>query len=221
MGLPMTEDITLTDNLESIQLHVLNEDFATDFNYNNRIEYSKLEVNHALTELDIKNTKVQYLPNIDLYGTYGASYGTSAFESFIAFGSKWRDMGVIGLRANLPIFDGLRKSNQIQQKKIQLQQIENSKVVLKNQIDMEQVQATKTFNNNLETLKSQKVNMDLAQEVYDVAVIKYQHGVGSNIEVINADASYKEAQVNYYAALYDALITSVDLEKSYGKVLSN
>ena len=52
-------------------------------------------------------------------------------------------------------------------------------------------------------------------------VIKYQQGVGSNIEVINADASFKEAQTNYYAALYDALIASVDLEKSYGKILSN
>jgi outer membrane protein len=221
MGLPMTETIVLTDNLESVQLAVLNEDFGKEFNYNLRPEYSRLEVSHALTELDIKNTKVQYLPNIDLYGTYGASYGTSAFNSFIAFGSKWRDFGVVGLRANLPIFDGLRKSNQIQQKKIQLQQIENTKTLLKNQIDMEQVQASKTFNNNLETLKSQQSNMELAREVYDVAVIKYQQGVGSNIEVINADASYKEAQVNYFAALYDALIASVDLEKSYGKVLSN
>ena len=63
--------------------------------------------------------------------------------------------------------------------------------------------------------------MDLGEEVYKVALIKYQQGVGSNIEVINADAAYKEAQTNYYAALYDALIASVDLEKSYGKLLSN
>ena len=63
--------------------------------------------------------------------------------------------------------------------------------------------------------------MELAEEVYKVTVIKYQQGVGSNIEVINADASFKESQTNYYAALYDALIASVDLEKSYGKILSN
>lgn len=221
MGLPMTENITLSDNLESIQLQVLNDDFKKDFNYSNRIEYSKLEINRMLTELDIKNTKVQYLPNLNFYGSYGASFGTSAFDSFIQFGSKWRDLGVVGIRANIPIFDGLRKSNQVQQKKIALQQIENTQVLVKNQIDMEQEQATLTFGNNLETLKSQRNNMDLAQEVYNVAVIKYQQGVGSNIEVINADASYKEAQTNYYAALYDALIASVDLEKSYGKILAS
>ncbi len=221
MGLPMSENITLSDNLESIQLQVLNDDFKKDFSYSNRIEYSKLEINRILTELDIKNTKVQYLPNLNFYGSYGASFGTSAFDSFIQFGSKWRDLGVVGIRANVPIFDGLRKSNQVQQKKIALQQIENTQTLVKNQIDMEQQQATLTFANNLETLKSQRSNMDLAQEVYNVAVIKYQQGVGSNIEVINADASYKEAQTNYYAALYDALIASVDLEKSYGKILAS
>ena len=221
MGLPMSEDFVLADNLESIKVQVLNEEFTKDFSYSNRIEYSKLETNLALTELDIKNTKVQYLPKLDFYGNYGASYGTSSYGSFVSFGSQWRDFGVYGLRASLPIFDGMRKSKQIQQKKIQFQQLENSKVLVKNQIDMEQEQSTLSFNNSLESLKFQKENMELAGEVYKVTVIKYQQGVGSNIEVINADASYKEAQTNYYSALYDALIASVDLEKSYGKILSN
>ena len=220
MGLPMESKIELTDNLESIHLQALDEDFTKNFNYSNRIEYSKLEVNRELIKLDIKNTNSMYLPKLDFYGNYGASYGTSAFNNFIAFGANWRSFGVYGIRANLPIFDGLRKSTQIQQKKIQLQQLDNTKEFTKNQIDMEQQQTTLTFNNNLQTLKYQKENMLLAEEVYSVSVIKYQQGVGSNIEVINADASYKEAQVNYYAALYDALITSVDLEKAYGKVLS-
>ncbi len=220
MGLPIDGKIELTDNLESIHLQALDDDFKKNFNYANRIEYSKLEVNHELVKLDIKNTMVQYLPKLDFYGNYGASYGTSIFNNFVAFGSNWKSFGVFGLRANLPIFDGLKKSTQIQQKRIQLQQIENTKEFTKNQIDLEQQQTNLTFSNNLETLKSQKQNMELAEEVYSVSVIKYQQGVGSNIEVINADASYKEAQTNYYAALYDALIASVDLEKAYGKILS-
>jgi outer membrane protein TolC len=220
MGLQIDSKIELTDNLESIHLQALDDDFKKNFDYNNRIEYSKIEVNRELVKLDIKNTNAQYLPKLDLYGNYGVSYGTSSFDSFIAFGSNWKNFGVFGLRANVPIFDGLRKSNQVQQKKIQLQQLDNTKEFTKNQIDLEQQQTSLTFNNNLITLKSQKENMNLAEEVYNVSVIKYQQGVGSNIEVINADASYKEAQVNYYAALYDALITSVDLEKAYGKVLS-
>jgi len=219
MGLPVTESITLSDNLESIKFHVLDEDFKKDFQYTNRIEYSQLQVNRALVELDIKNTRSQYLPTIDLFGNYGASYGTSAFNSFIQFGPNWRSLGSVGLRANLPIFDGLRKSKLVQQKKSQLIQIDNSLDLAKNQIDLEQEQASMTFESHIETLKTQRENMQLSKEVYDVTVIKYQQGVGSNLEVIDADASYKEAQTNYFAALYDTLIASVELEKSYGKLL--
>ena len=119
----------------------------------------------------------------------------------------------------MPIFDGLQKSKIVQQKKTKLIQIENSLDLVKNQIDLQQDQASKTFESYVNTLHTQRDNMKLSEEVYNVTVIKYQQGVGSNLEVINADADYKEAQTNYYAALYDALIASVELEKAYGKLL--
>ncbi len=219
MGLPISEPITLTDQLESLQLLVLEDDFKKDFQYSNRIEYNLLQVNKSLTELDIKNTKSQYLPNLNLFGSYGASYGTSSFENMFQFGSNWRTLGTIGLSASLPIFDGFQKSRIIQQKKTRLNQIENNLELVKNQIDLQQDQASKTFQSFVNTLRAQRENMQLSKEVYDVTVIKYQQGVGSNLEVIDADAAYKEAQTNYYAALYDALIASVELEKAYGKLL--
>jgi outer membrane protein len=219
MGLPISSTIELKDDLETIKFQVLDDEFTKDFQYSNRIEYNILEVNKALVELDIKNTNSQYLPSLDFYGNYGASYGTSTFNNFLQFGPNWRSLGTFGLRATLPIFDGLRKSKIIQQKKVQLQQLDNSVELTKSQIDLEQEQSMLTFQSSLQTLKTQRENMELSKEVYDVTVIKYQQGVGSNIEVINADADYKEAQTNYYAAMYDALIASVDLEKSYGKLL--
>lgn len=219
MGMPMKEPLTLADDLQTIRFEALSEDVSSNFNYHNRIEYGQLEINKALVGLDIKNTKVQYLPSLDFYGSYGASYGTSVFSNFVAFGENWRTFGVYGIRINMPIFDGMRKSKIIQQKKSQLRQVENAQQLLKNQIDMEQEQYSLEFENNLSALKAQEENMKLAEEVYNVAVLKYQQGVGSNIEVIDADAAYKEAQTNYFAALYDALISTVDLEKAYGKIV--
>ncbi|MFN3840901.1 MAG: TolC family protein [Cyclobacteriaceae bacterium] len=219
MGMPMKESIELADNLQTIRFEVLDEELGSGFNYNNRVEFSQLEINRALVGLDIKNTKVRYLPSLDFYGSYGASYGTAVLSNFVAFGENWRTFGVFGLRLNMPIFDGMMKSKIIQQKKSQLKQVEYAQELLKNQIDMEQEQYSLQFENNLNALKAQEENMKLAEEVYNVAVLKYQQGVGSNIEVIDADASFKEAQTNYFSALYDALISTVDLEKAYGKIV--
>jgi outer membrane protein TolC len=60
--------------------------------------------------------------------------------------------------------------------------------------------------------------MVLAEKVAKVTKIKYEQGVGSNIEVIDAESSLREAQVNYYNALYDALIAKVDLDKAYARI---
>jgi outer membrane protein TolC len=117
---------------------------------------------------------------------------------------------------NMPIFDGLQKSRIIQQKKSKLARVEYAQELVRNQIDLEQYQLKLQLENNISTLRAQRENMELAEEVYKVSVIKYQQGVGSNIEVIDADADFKQAQTNYFSSLYDALISAVDLEKAYG-----
>ncbi len=221
LGMPIAEPLELTDNLETIRFTVLEENYGSDFKYENRIEYSKLQTNFELATVDIKYTRVQYMPTIDLYGNIGASYGTGTFDNLFAFGDKWFGLGTVGLRMSVPIFDGQRKHAVVQQKRFEQQQVERTMELVKNQIDLEKMQAEASLTTSIANLRIQNENMGLAEEVYRVTKIKYEEGVGSNIEVLDADASYKEAQTNYYAALYDALIASVDLETAYGKLLEN
>jgi len=73
----------------------------------------------------------------------------------------------------------------------------------------------------LESLKEQKENLNLANEISRVSRVKYQQGVGSNLEVLNAETSLKESQVNYFTALYNALIAKVELEKANGTLYND
>jgi outer membrane protein len=128
----------------------------------------------------------------------------------------WPDYQLAGLTFNLPIFDGLYKSKLIQQNKIKLKQIEYQRSMLENSIKLEVEQYRKSLMNNLDQLSSQQDNLHLAESVYNQSKIKYQEGVGTNIEVIDADNAYKQAQSNYFNALYDALISHVDYQKALG-----
>ncbi len=60
--------------------------------------------------------------------------------------------------------------------------------------------------------------MSLAENVYNVSKIKYEQGIGSNSDVVNADAALKEAQTNLYSAAYDYFIAKVDLDKALGNI---
>jgi outer membrane protein len=70
--------------------------------------------------------------------------------------------------------------------------------------------------NSASSMQSQKDNLTLAQGVFEVAQKKFDQGVGSNREVIDAQTALKEAQTNYFNALYDALIAKVEYDKSIG-----
>jgi outer membrane protein TolC len=67
----------------------------------------------------------------------------------------------------------------------------------------------------------QQENLTLATEVYQIARIKYKEGIGSNLEVVEADASLVAAEINYLGALYDGLISKINLEKALGLLSSS
>ena len=215
MGMSISETLTLTDELHADMFEEVEEE---EFSYDQRIEYSTLQTQERLARLDIKRIKMMYLPSIDLYANLGAVAGTGAGASLFNIGNEWFGFGVAGLKLNIPIFDGLMKRNMVQQRKAKLGQVNNSFDLLKNSIALELEQSRVAYNTAVQDLNMQRENMKISEEVYEVTKTKYQQGVGSNIEVINADADYKQAQVNFFQALYTALVSKVDYLKAQGKL---
>ncbi len=219
MGLRMNEDITLTDSLYSEGIENYTVAPLTDFDYSQRNEFSTLQTQKELAYLDIRNNRSKYLPQLAAFGTFG--YNPAATKlSDITQKDRWIDYSFIGLQLNVPIFDGLSKHYKTQQAKLAYEKTNQGMTLLQNSIDLEIKQATVTLTNNLDALKSQKRNMELANEIVRVTRIKYQQGVGSNIEVNNAITAYREAETNYASALYDAIIAKIDLDKATGKLLA-
>lgn len=218
MGMPITESLEIQDSLEKMSFQSV-EESITDFNYGKRIEYSQLQTNMSLTQLDMKNNKVQYIPT--LYANFNYGYNTATAESGKLFNTdRWLNYGALGLSLSVPVFDGFLKKNRIQKNKIQIQQIQQSMKMAENSIDLEIRQAKVNLNSSIENKDAQKENMQLAEEIFTVTRIKYEEGVGSNSEVLDADTALKEAQTNYYSALFDALVAKIDLQKAYGVLLN-
>ena len=160
---------------------------------------------------------MNYLPSIVAYGSVSTQAQRTEFNIFDTQ-MKWFPIGVIGATLNVPIFDGLQKNYKVEQAKINLLKSKNSLDQVQKSINLEANNATTSYTNALATLKYQKKNIELAERVYQTTKIKYDQGVGSNLEVINAQASYREALVNYYAAIYDALVSKTDLDKALGNI---
>ncbi|RFZ94265.1 TolC family protein [Mucilaginibacter conchicola] len=216
MGMPIENNLSLVSKLTDIDLQndvaALTAD--TTF-YHNRIEYGLQETQKKLNELDLKNKKTQYLPTVSANASYAASYQNNSFSRLYSnnFPSAY-----VGLSINIPIFNGLQREYQIKQSKITVLKSQNDLVNLKNSLTLEASQARINFINGLQTLNNQKQSQALAQEVLRVSKIKYQQGVGSSIEVTQAQTALEDADNKYIQGLYDALVSKVDLDKAYGRI---
>ncbi|ACT94639.1 outer membrane efflux protein [Dyadobacter fermentans DSM 18053] len=219
MGMAANEPIKLTDDINAVDVDALQAASAgSEVSYESRIEYSLLNTQEKLAGLDLRNVRSGYLPSVSASLGYGYNAGADKFSQL--FTNQWFNNMVLAVNLNIPIFDGFQKKYQINQKKIAIDKVKNSQNLLKQSIDLENNQAAINIKNAFATLETQKRNLTLAEEIVRVSKIKYKEGVGSNIEVINAESSLKEAQTNYFTALYDLMIAKVDLSKAKGELYS-
>ena len=199
-------------------------------NYNNRIEFSTLETQQALVGLDLRNRQAGAYPRLLLTGAYGFTGSSPMLGDLFAFrgpssraangfpNQNWFGFGNVGLTLQVPVFDGFRRKYLVQQVHIQQQSIERGFETLKQSIDLQDAQSRATLVNALDVLDNQKANLDLATDVSRVTRIKFNAGVGSNLEVITAETDLRSAQTNYYGAVYDVLVAKVDRDKATGEL---
>jgi len=213
MGYDVNKNITLTGTIEDLK-KAETATLGAKVDYNNRVEYQLLNSQRKLENYNLKNIRAGYLPTISAFGKIGTIRMDQNIGAVLS--NKWYSYNMWGLTANLSIFDGFNKRYKAQQSKIAIRKIENSIQNFEETADLQVQQSEITLKNNMKSLEIQKKNVDLAKEVSNVSKIKYQQGVGSNLEVVTAESSYKEAQTNYYNALYDLIIAQVDYQKALG-----
>jgi outer membrane protein TolC len=215
MGMPVKDSLELTDviNEQSLSTDVLVEN---DFQYGLRKDYQYINSVRKLTTYNVKRYQLSYLPTISMSGVYSKNALRTTFDFFE--GGNWFPTSLLSLNVNLPLFNGFARDARVKKTKIELKQIENQIVALKNNIDNEITQAKLNYMSSVATVQFQKKNMQLAENVYQQTKKKFEAGTGSNTEISAAQADLVSAQNNYMNALYTALISKVDLLKATGKI---
>jgi outer membrane protein len=215
IGMPVNNQLVLTDTLpEDIYSE---EVLDTRFTYNERPEYEQLSLSRKLNEYNVRRYKLSYLPTVSLSSSYYQIAQRNQFNFFKA-GEPWFPSSSVGVRINVPIFDGLAKAARVRTARLQLEQANNNLQNMELSIDREIAEARLGIRTAAAAMEYQKKNMQLAEEVYNQTKLKYEQGLGSNLEITNSQAELTTAQNNYYSALYDAIIARVDFLRATGKL---
>jgi outer membrane protein len=215
MGMPEKDSLVLTDSISDEQLKqgLLSEG---NYNYENRNDYLAAQSGVKLQEYNVKRYKVAYIPTLSITGNFLRQGQGTEFNIFSK--GQWFSSAYAGLNLSVPIFNGFEKDANIKRAKLLLEQSQNQLHDLKNSIDNSIAQAVSNYHAAISTVDDQKRNLALAEHVYNQSQKKYESGLGTTLDISNAQADLSIAQTSYINAMYDAVIAKIDYLYATGQL---
>ncbi|MEM9929548.1 MAG: TolC family protein [Bacteroidota bacterium] len=212
LNYPLDEPLRVDDDLDKLQTEIDAATLTADIPYLARPEIRLLDKTIELQKLNEELQKSAYLPTV-----YGSISGQYQFQGDSFSDGFWAPTIVLGLSANIPIYDFGGRSARVERAKLATQKVINQRNDAQRSVQLEVLNARATFTANNDRLTVTKENLALAQRIYDATQIKYREGVGSSIEVVQAEQALYESQANYLNALYETLVAKEDLSLALGR----
>lgn len=132
--------------------------------------------------------------------------------------TRWPVSSNVGFQLTVPIFSGFATSSRIEQAKIGRLQTRTRYEDLKAQV---RADVEVRMSNLIEARKRidvQSKTIAVAERSYRITMLRLREGIGSRLELTDAELQLQTAKTNYLQAVYDYLIAATELQKSLGRI---
>jgi len=203
LGVTDPVDFDLVDTLATPPVD-LTESAALAFAYDHRPELLSLRAQEAAQLAQIAALQKDYLPNV----TGNASY------TWVGTAYPLQDNWNVGASVNMSLFSGGLTTAQIGEAKATLNNLRFNAEVTKQDIALEVRQALLNLKEARESIRVADKGFQRARENLELAGGRYAQGVGSFLELTDAQTSYTSADASYVQALYTYRIDLAALERA-------
>ena len=179
------------------------------------VELDILEKKKEMIDYLIRQEKNKYLPTLS-----GLVSGGYQFQSDQLRLTKdpWYNSVAVGLRLNIPIFDGFAKRNKIQQYHFQKQNLDFQMREMQQNIVSNKLNAISQLNVSLSSIEDQKQNLLLAEDNYNKTNLLYNEGLIDIIDVFETETTLLDTKIAFTRELINHKKAEVDLLKALGKL---
>lgn len=211
LGLEASVELELTDNLEALFTSMQPENaLAMPFTIENNVTYqmsqTQEEINKRLVELEQWN----YAPTIAGFYNYNKKILVSGFDM--------NPNHLVGLNMSVPIFSsGMRKAR-VDQAKIDYNISRTNKLILEDQLMLQEKQFKYNLQSSLENYFTQQENVEVAQRVYDSYLRKFEQGMATSLDLTQANSNYLDAESNYLNSIMEVMNAKLQLDKLMNKL---
>ncbi len=184
-----------------------------------RTDLRQLEVTITLEEARRAAERSDFFPTLSVFSSYDVTAQENGSLSFFGENSNQRSTSTVaGLRVEVPVFSGFARSARAAQAGARVRQ---------NEARLERVhqEAASQLRTVLESVAEARARaaaqaraVAQAQRGYEIASAEYNAGVGTQLQITDAEVVLRESEFNYARAVYDYLIARAQLEATVGVV---
>lgn len=216
MGISTDVDIEPNIELADMQrdMYLYPSDAALSLNDNTSMRTMTIQKELLKKNVDLK--KFAWIP------TLGASFNLSWLS--LSNGSPLKNQEFnpysnVGLNIAVPIFSGGAKYYGLKQAQVQLKELELQRQDLENTLNMQVDLAIDNINREARQIATSEEGVKQAQKAHDIMQKSFEIGAASYVDLRDSELANTTAQLSYFQAIYNYLISTSELDLLLGKAI--
>ena len=129
----------------------------------------------------------------------------------------WNRSSNVMVTLNWTIFDGFATRGKVRQAKVDLHQSRLDNSQLRNTIRLEVRDALGNVSEASQRVAALGETVDQARRGVNIAEVRYRNGVGTQLEVLDAQVALTQARVNRITAIHDLAVAVAELRRAVGR----
>lgn len=209
LNVPAETELTLTTHLsDMLSAEAIVALLGKDFVLENNLSYQTLAKNVELAKKNVHMAGWAYGPTIGVGYQYSEKDYFGKKEGF-----NMTPPNALSVQVSMPLWSSGKRAAGVVEKKIALEEACNTFEETADNLGIQNEQLRYNLQNAYETYTNEQENMGVTQRVFDNTSLKFQQGVASNLDLVNASNDLITAQSTYVQAVLTLVNAEVELEK--------
>jgi outer membrane protein len=210
MGEPPQMRFTLDDSVASDAEPAANTDLAVREALDSRPELQAEENMVHVARMNVSSSESERLPSLRAFADYGNNGNPSLFIP----------TNSVGVQLSIPLFDGGLRSAHRASAQSQARQAETRRRDVRDEIEVEVRVAIDNLRSAHEQLTAADQGLKLAEEEMELARLRFESHVTTQIDVIEAQAQLADARTRRVNAVYGVKSSEVEYRRATGTAAS-
>ena len=216
MGMPVETEIDIIIEGLEVRPGEINDEYPENIS---NTEEELLDTRIDLYELEKDKVKSDYFMKLNAFARFRVQAQREAFN-FFQGNQDWFLINLFGVRLDIPIYRGGIKKKQMEASSLKSEKVKLDKVRLQESLKMQFENSRNELINSLKKIEYNTKNVETSKYMFEQTSAMYEEGLTLLSDLLESEATYREAENNLITATYDYKIAELNYLKSTGNLLT-